>query len=189
METFSNTCRFVLACNYSSRIITPIQSRCATFRFAPLSKEDVVGYLKKISDGEVLEYDIDALEALYDVSEGDMRKAVNLLQSAAFDGHITKNKILNLARKDPEKIRQMMNLAEEGSFNESRIILAKLLSEIPGEDVVREIHKYAAETKTDPMKRLAFFEKIGEAEWRITEGADARIQLESLLAWIAVNGR
>lgn len=189
MESFSQSCRFILACNYSSRIITPIQSRCATFRFTPLKKEDVVSQLKKIADNEVLDYDLDALEALYHVSEGDMRKATNLLQSAAFDSQITKNKILKLASRDPERIRQMVALAENGSFKDARMLLSELLAEIPGEDVVREIHKYVAETKAEPQKRLEFFEKLGEAEWRITEGSDAYIQLSSLLAWIAVEGK
>jgi len=189
MESYSSSCRFVLACNYSSRIITPIQSRCATFRFMPLKQEEVVGYLQKIANNEVLDYDLDALDALYEVSAGDMRKAINLMQSAAFGGQITKNKILRLASKDPERIRQMVIFAENGNFNDSRSMLADLLVEIPGEDVVREIHKYASETKTDARERLVFFERISEAEWRITEGSDANIQLSALLAWICSEGK
>lgn len=189
MESFSSSCRFVLACNFSSRIITPIQSRCATFRFTPLKKDEVIGYLQKIANNEVLDYDADSLEALYDVSAGDLRKATNLMQSAAFGGQITKNKILKLASKDPERIRQMVMLAENGNFNDSRTMLADILAEIPGEDVVREVHKYASETKIDARERLAFFERISEAEWRITEGSDANIQLSALLAWICSEGK
>ena len=189
METFSATCRFILACSFSSRIITPIQSRCASFRFAPLKKEEAINYLKKISEDEVVDYDIDGLEALYSVTEGDLRKAVNLLQSAAFGGHVTKNKILKLSSRDPERIRQMISFAENDGFREARALLADILGEIPGEDVVKEMYRHIAETKSDPRQRLAFFEKISEAEWRITEGSDANIQLSALLAWISVEGK
>ena len=137
----------------------------------------------------MVDYDIDGLEALYSVTEGDLRKAVNLLQSAAFGGHVTKNKILKLSSRDPERIRQMISFAENDGFREARALLADILGEIPGEDVVKEMYRHIAETKSDPRQRLAFFEKISEAEWRITEGSDANIQLSALLAWISVEGK
>ena len=86
MEKFSKICRFILSCNYSSKIIDPIQSRCAVFRFKPHSREDVSDYLNKIVKNENIDIDDDALEALVHVARGDMRRAVNSLQVAASMG-------------------------------------------------------------------------------------------------------
>ena len=86
MEKYSKICRFILSCNYSSKIIDPIQSRCAIFRFKPLSVEDVSVYLGKIIETEKVEIDGDALEGLIHVARGDMRRAVNSLQVAASMG-------------------------------------------------------------------------------------------------------
>src|SRR5512136_2909571 len=83
MEKFTQTCRFILSCNYSSKIIEPIQSRCAVFRFRPLKAEDVKKYLGDIAQAEKVKLTEDGLEALVYIASGDMRKAINALQVAA----------------------------------------------------------------------------------------------------------
>src|SRR3989344_1300910 len=71
MENYSATCRFILSCNYSSKIIDPIQSRCAIFRFRLLEKKDVEKVLKLISEKENLSITPEAIETIYEGSEGD----------------------------------------------------------------------------------------------------------------------
>ncbi|MBP5684881.1 MAG: replication factor C small subunit, partial [Candidatus Methanomethylophilaceae archaeon] len=83
MEKFSGICRFILSCNYSSKIIDPIQSRCAVFRFKPLTSDDVKEFLQSIVDKENVDIDEDAMNGLIHVARGDMRRAVNSLQVAA----------------------------------------------------------------------------------------------------------
>src|SRR3989344_1796087 len=83
MENYTSTCRFILSANYSSKIIDPIQSRCAIFRFKPLPKHDVVVILDKIAYEEGLTINNDAIEVLYEVSEGDFRRVINLLQACS----------------------------------------------------------------------------------------------------------
>jgi len=83
MENYSSTCRFVLSCNYSSKIIDPIQSRCAIFRFKLLEKKDIEKYINRISEFEKLTISPEAIETIYEGSEGDCRRATNLLQSTA----------------------------------------------------------------------------------------------------------
>jgi len=83
MENYSATCRFVLSCNYSSKIIDPIQSRCAMFRFRLLEKKDIEKLLLRIAEKEGLTIDEQAMEILYEGSEGDCRRAVNLLQATS----------------------------------------------------------------------------------------------------------
>ncbi len=81
MEKYADVTRFIISCNYSSNIISPIQSRAAVFRFKFLSEENVFKYLNKIVKEEKLKIDKPALEAIYKISEGDLRKATNILQA------------------------------------------------------------------------------------------------------------
>jgi len=83
MENYTKTCRFILSCNYSSKIIDPIQSRCALFRFKPLSKEHIFEIIETISKNEKIEITSDGREALYKVSEGDCRKLENIMQACS----------------------------------------------------------------------------------------------------------
>src|SRR5436309_7955822 len=83
MEKFTDTCRFILCCNYSGRIIEPIQSRCALFRFTPLPEEKITDYLGHIAKEEGLKITPQGLKAVMEVSEGDLRKGINALQAAS----------------------------------------------------------------------------------------------------------
>ena len=106
MELYSATTRFILIANYPSKIIDPIQSRCAFFRFTPLRKEDVLSRLRYIAENEGVEYDEEALESIYEISEGDMRRAINILQAASYLGRVTVEsvyKVVGMAR--PREIR------------------------------------------------------------------------------------
>ncbi|MCY0874426.1 MAG: replication factor C small subunit, partial [Acidianus infernus] len=121
MELYTESTRFILACNYLSKIIEPIQSRTALFRFYPLKKEDVVSRLEYIAKEEKVEYDEKALETIYDVTMGDMRKAINTLQAASAYGKVTVEtvfKVLGLAQ--PKEVRDMLKLALSGKFMEAR---------------------------------------------------------------------
>lgn len=190
MENYADTCRFILACNYSSKIIPPVQSRCAMFKFLPLKENHVIKFLDGIVKNEKLQIDGETLKAIFYVGEGDMRRAVNLLQMASFDGKITKDLIYSLASREPEEVRKMLLLALGGKFKEARAVLLSLFSEhgLAGEDVVKEIHDQVFHLDIEDVQKIHLLEKIGECEFRITEGSNPRIQLESLLAQIALIG-
>ena len=81
MEIFSNTTRFALACNNSTKIIEPIQSRCAVLRYTRLSDAEVLSRLQDVAAKESVSYDVSGLEAIVFVAEGDMRNALNSMQS------------------------------------------------------------------------------------------------------------
>ena len=83
MENYAKTTRFCLICNYVSRIIEPLASRCAKFRFKPLPVDTLTRQLRMICGKESLECDDEALSALVRVSDGDMRKSIMFLQSAS----------------------------------------------------------------------------------------------------------
>jgi len=192
METYSATVRFILICNYSSKIIPPIQSRTAVFRFRTLSEEDVRKFIGWIVQGENLEVEEEAVKAIMHLCEGDLRRVANLLQAAATLGSkITEEMIYEVASQArPQDVRRMLQLALNGRFKDAREILYKMLVNqgLAGEDVVREIHRqvYALDLPEDVKVRLV--EAIGEYEFRISEGADALIQLEALLARFTAYG-
>ena len=192
MEQFSNNVRFILSCNYSSQIIDPIQSRCAVFRFAPLSDEAVEEQVRKIADEEGIEVTDGGIDALVYAADGDMRKGINGLQAAAVTGGVVDEEavfeITSTAR--PEDIREMVTLALAGDFTAARSRLDELMSDegIAGGDIIDQLHRSVWEFDLDDEAAVRLLDRIGEADYRITEGANERIQLEALLASLALDG-
>ncbi|MEM0371052.1 MAG: replication factor C small subunit [Ignisphaera sp.] len=191
MEMYVETTRFILIANYPTKIIDPIQSRCASFRFLPLKKEDVVYRLKWICSKENVSCRDDGLEVIYEVSEGDMRKAINILQGAAALGEVTVSsvyKVVGLAH--PKEIRDIINLALSGKFIEARDKLRNLMIVygLSGNDVLRQIHReiFSADLKIPEDVRVTLADLIGEIHFRVIEGSDEEIQLTALLARMAL---
>jgi replication factor C small subunit len=187
MENYTQTCRFILSCNYSSKIIDPIQSRCTVFRFKPLPKEEIFAIIDKIVAAESLTVDDAAKEALFDVSNGDVRRVENLLQAcAALSTEITEDTVFSIASyAKPKEISSLLQLAKEGNFLEARKQLLKVMLEygLSGTDIIKQVQ--AAIWKLDGVdnpKKLELIKACGEAEFRMVEGSDAFIQLEALLA-------
>jgi replication factor C small subunit len=193
MEQFSNNVRFILSCNYSSQIIDPIQSRCAVFRFSPLSDEAVGGQIRTIADQEDLAVSDDGVEALVYAADGDMRKAINGLQAASATGGAVDEEavfaITSTAR--PEEIKAMVEAALDGDFTAARASLDELLTEegIAGGDIIDQIHRSVWEFEMSDDQAVQVLDRVGETDFRITEGANERIQLEAMLASLALGGR
>ncbi len=190
MERYTRTCRFILSCNYSSKIIAPVQSRCALFRFTRIGDDIMEERLRWIADKEGLKYDNDGLKAILYISEGDMRYAINVLQStAAVAKSITKEEVFNIAsRAKPELVRKMMMLAMGGKFVEARSILDDLLinRSISGEEILLQMHKEIENLDVPNEKKLALVNLIGEYNFRLVEGANEKIQLDALAAQMAM---
>lgn len=194
MEMYTATTRFILIANYPSKIIEPIQSRCAFFRFTPLKKEDVVARLRWIAEQENVMYDPEALEVIYEVSEGDMRRAINILQAASALGKVTVDavyKVIGLAH--PREVREMINLALDGRFTEARDKLRQLMVEygLSGIDIIKQIHReiFSTEIKLPEQLRVLIADYAGEIQFRLVEGADDEIQLNAFLARLALIGK
>jgi len=192
MENYSATCRFILSCNYSSKIIDPIQSRCAIFRFKLLEKKDIEKYLQRITDSERITISPEAIEILYEGSEGDCRKAVNLLQStASIASNITEELISTvISSAKPKDIKVVLDYALTGDFQKSREKLLDIMlkESISGQDVVKSIQKEIWNLPIEPEIKVKLTEKTGEAEFRIVEGSDPFIQLQALLASFVLAG-
>lgn len=191
MENYSHVCRFCLSCNFPSRIIDAIKSRCTVFKFKRLGEEKSKELLKKIAKEEELEITQDGLDAILYISQGDLRKAINLLQSsAALEKEINKETIYEIsAQARPEIVKKMVETALKGNFKLSRKKLYELLIDqgVAGEDIVKEIHRQTSRMDIADEKKITLLEKIGEYEFRIGEGSNPQIQLEALLASFAVS--
>jgi replication factor C small subunit len=193
MENYTQTCRFILSCNYSSKIIDPIQSRCSVFRFKPLGKEEIFHIIDKIAKEEKLTVDDKGKEALYAICEGDCRKLENIMQScAAMKNHITEQVIYSVASAArPKEIHEVLMSCAKGDFSsaKNKLLDTMLNHGLSGMDVIKQIQPEIWKLEeVDSRKKLEMVKECGEAEFRMVEGSDEFIQLEALLAkFVLVN--
>ncbi len=189
MEQFSSNARFILSCNYSSKIIDPIQSRCAVFRLNRLENEEVKEYITRIAKNEGFKVSEEAIDAILRVSDGDLRRVTNVLQTAALQkDRIEEEDIYGAAASlRPEEIREILEDALKGDFMDSREKLSDLMIErgLDGQDVINAVHREVMGLGISDEGKLEIIEKLGEYEFRIAEGGTSDIQIESLLAQIS----
>ncbi len=192
MENFTNTCRFIMSCNYSSSIIDPIQSRCVVFRFKLLEKKDISEVIKRIAEKEKLKITDDALEVLYEASEGDCRRAINLLQATASIALDINAEMINIIASSakPSGIKVVLDYALAGDFVNARDKLLEIMlkESISGQDIIKAIQKEVGNLQIEPEIKVRLTEKTGEAEFRMTEGSDEFVQLQALLASFVLAG-
>lgn len=193
METYSNTARFILIGNYSSKIIEPIQSRCAVFRFKSLDEADIKKYISRIVEEEKLKITDDAIATLIYLSEGDLRKVANLLQtSVALGDKITEEVVYDVAsRARPTDVKDMLEFALSGKFEDARKKLQDMMLRqgLSGSDIISEIHRQIYFLNILEEEKVHLIEKCGEFEFRISEGGDELIQLTALLAQFLLSSR
>ena len=192
MELYYSTARFILIANYVSGIIEPIQSRCAVFRFAPIPKEAMFERLKYIAKCEGLEITDDGLEAIWDISQGDMRKAINILQAAASTSTKIDAEVVYkaLGKASPSLIKAFLQEALYGSFERALHKLDELFNVYCADpiDIVKAIHREVmssyGQIKVAEHVKPKLIALIGDAHYRILRGADPRAQIIGLLSKI-----
>lgn len=186
MEMFTGTCRFILSCNVSSKIIDPIQSRCAIFRFKPLEKKDVIKIIEKIAKEEDLKINSEAIDILFNKSNGDLRRVINLIQaSSSITKNITKDPLYEvISEAQPQEVREILEIAMKGNFLDAREKLLNLMlkKSLGGLDIIKAISQEIWNLNIKEDEKVKLVEKCGEIEFRLVEGSDEFIQLEALLA-------
>ncbi len=186
MEMYTKTARFILSCNYSSKIIDPIQSRCAVFHFRQLKKEDIFAIIDIIAKQENITINDAAKEALYEVSGGDCRKLENIMQSCAvLEKNITGKIIYEVASAArPEEVKAAMELALKNNFMGARDKLLQTMLDygLSGLDIIKNIQKEIWNLPIPDRQKVELIDKCGEIEFRMTEGSDEYVQLEAFLA-------
>ncbi len=186
MESYSMSCRFILSCNYSSKIIEPIQSRCAIYRFTPIDAAALKQRLEYIATNENIDVSGEALDAITYVAGGDLRKAINTLQSAASIGtSIDQQTVYQItATASPDDIRELLRASLDGRLSKALELLDSLIKEqgLSGSDILAQIHKALFKAQIPDSLKVRFIDRIGETDFRLSEGANERIQLEALVA-------
>jgi len=192
MENFADITRFILICNYPSKIIEPIQSRTAVFKFKRLPIEAIAQRLRYIAEMEKVDLKDDGLEALIEISEGDLRKAINLLQSVAYlRVPVTRDVVYRTAGLVyPEKVEEMIKKAYAGDFEGARKELIRVLVEegVSGEDLLQEFYRVLSRGKVielSPEDKINLLKFISDLDYRLSMGATDYLQLTALLAYIA----
>ena len=190
MEMYTKTASFILSCNYSSKIIDPIQSRCAIFRFSPVKGNQIIERLEYISKAENLNINRSAIESIVYFAEGDLRKAINILQaSASTTDKITEENIQEIVSKaKPQDVRKIVRMALNGDFIGARDLLREvmLIQGTSGEDMVTQIYQEVTRMSMENLIEddiyIDLIQNIGEYDFRIREGSNPRILLEALLS-------
>ncbi|MBQ3718456.1 MAG: replication factor C small subunit [Methanomicrobium sp.] len=187
MENYAHTCRFILSCNYSSKIIDPIQSRCAIYRFKPLDREAITEELRRIAKNEGLTISEAAMDAIIYVAQGDMRKAINALQGAAIiNSEISEDMIYEItSTAKPDEILELLHIILKGNFEAAENTLNELTVKrgiAPNELINQFYRTLVNDTTLDRRLKVELISHLGEADFRISEGADQNIQMEALMA-------
>jgi replication factor C small subunit len=189
MEQNSETCRFILSCNYSSKIIEPIQSRCAVFRFRPLDKEQILERISIVANNEDIKIENEAADAIAKVSLGDLRKAITSLQVAAsLDSNVTRDLVYETtATAPPEELHRFFLSCKEDGFQPARRRLRDILNNfgLAGTDFVNQLHRELSTVSfLDEVQKLAITEVMAETDFRMVEGGGESLQLDAMTAKI-----
>ncbi len=190
MEKYTKNCRMILICNYSNKIIPPIQSRCVVFRFSSLNDKDISERIKFIAQQENLSITIGGINALVKVSRGDARRAINYLQSCGtVSTKINEDLVFRVAGEVPsEKIKEILVNAIDGQLQLSIKILDDIINEygLSGINIIKNIHREIYDLETSEENKIHISKLLAEYEYRLSQGATEEIQLKALLANIVM---
>jgi replication factor C small subunit len=195
MESYNEISRFILICNYSSKIISPIQSRCAIFRFKGLESKDVTSRLSQVAEAKKLTINDKALKALYESSEGDMRQAINALQaSASLTSEITE-KIVSQVQGyvKPKEIKAVLLhcLDSTPNFKMARKLVLKLMESygLSGQDLVKHFNRELSRLSEEEVSGTKLYEALAmlsDVDYRLASGCNPLVQFDAFLAKLIV---
>ena len=192
MERFTETCRFIMCANYSGKIIEPIQSRCAPFRFSYLPREEHDRCLKQMAERENVKLSDEGLEAIFEVCGGDLRRAINTLQAAASLSKPVDAKVVYsiTGKASPADVQKMLKTAISGDFLEARKQLRDMIQKygVAGSDIIRQIHTEIFRAEIPEVWKVKLADVVGEIDFRLVEGSDEEVQLSALLARLVEAG-
>jgi replication factor C small subunit len=190
MENYTKNCRMILICNYSNKIIPPIQSRCVVFRFSLLNNDDIKERIKFIAKEEKIKISADGLNALVDVSKGDCRRAINYLQSCStISKNIDQETIFRVAGEvPPDRIKQILHTALEGQLNFSIKLLDDIIKDygLSGINIIKNLHREIYDLPISENLKIELSKLLAESEYRLSQGGTEEIQLQALLANIVM---
>jgi len=186
IEDAAKICRFILIANNVSKIIQPIQSRCAAFKFTSISEEDIITRLEEIAKNEKIKTDKKGLKAIYEYTEGDLRHAINLMQATASLGGITeKNVKVSAGLTKTSDVDEVLKIALSGKVPEAREKMIELIKVygMSESDFLKYLNSAVFKSKHDKLSDI--LQVIAKYDYRILVGANSEIQLSAMLAELA----
>jgi replication factor C small subunit len=186
IEDTAKICRFILIANNISKIIEPIQSRCATFKFTSVPEEDVITRLEEIAKKEKVKTDKKGLKEIYEYTEGDLRHAINLMQATASLGGITEENVKTSAGlTKTSDVDEVLKIALSGKVAEAREKMIELIKVygMSESDFLKYLNSAVFKSKHDKLSDI--LQVIAKYDYRILVGANSEIQLSAMLAELA----
>jgi replication factor C subunit 2/4 len=180
MEIYSSTTRFALACNNSTNIIEPIQSRCAVLRFTRLSDAEIFSRLQHVAMKENVAYELSGFEAIIFIADGDMRNALNALQSTVSGfGYVNSENVFKVCdQPQPTKVKVVIERAIEGKTIEALdAVMALWGSGYAATDIIQTLFKVTKGIDIPEELKLNMIREIGFTHMRIAEGLNTQLQL------------
>ncbi|XP_061586527.1 replication factor C subunit 5 [Cololabis saira] len=186
IEKFTENTRFCLICNYLSKIIPALQSRCTRFRFGPLSPDQMIPRLEHVIEQESIDVAPDGMKAIVTLSSGDMRRSLNILQSTSMaHGKVTEDTVYTCTghplRSDIANILDWcLNKGFTAAYKQ--ILELKTLKGLALQDIVTEVHLLVHRVDFPPAVRISLLIKLADIEHRVASGTNEKIQLSSMIA-------
>tara|TARA_Y100000758_G_scaffold267311_1_gene207822 strand:+ start:1210 stop:2166 length:957 start_codon:yes stop_codon:yes gene_type:complete len=183
IEDTAKFCRFILIANNISKIIDPIQSRCAVFKFTRINENEIIEQLKIISEKEKIKADEKGLKEITNYAGGDMRHAINLLQAVASAGNITQASVKSSAGlTKTTDVSDVLKLAVSGKIQDARNKMIELIKVygMSESDFLKYINKSLFEQKSENLEEMS--QIIAKYDYRVLSGANSEIQLSAMLA-------
>ena len=184
-DTAKNT-RFILIANNVSKIIEPIQSRCAAFKFTSIPEKDVITRLEEIAKKEKVKTDKKGLKEIYEYSEGDLRHAINLMQATASLGEITEESVkASAGLTKTSDVDEVLKIALSGKVAEAREKMIELIKVygMSESDFLKYLNSAVFKSKHDKLSDI--LQVIAKYDYRVLVGANSEIQLSAMLAELA----
>ena len=188
VEKYTKTTRFCLICNYISKIIPAIQSRCTRFRFSPLTEGQLSERVQHVVEQEKIDMDESGMVALIKQSKGDMRRALNALQSTALANNfknIDEQKIYStIGQPAPSTIDQIFNILMNENVANSFTKIQKIKQDqgIALQDLIEEMNLKLMEFEIDDLILAKAVQRLAEIEWRLSKGCADEKQLGAMIA-------
>ena len=190
IEDTAKYCRFILIANNISKIIEPLQSRCAVFKFTRISEKEVVSYLEEICKKEKIKFDEKGLKTIYSYSEGDMRHSINILQATASLGIVNESNVkISAGLTKTSDVGEILKLAMTGKLSDARNKMIELIKiyGMSESDFLKYLNEESYKIKTSRLSEI--LETIAKYDYRLIIGASPEIQLSALLAELGRIGK
>lgn len=186
IENYTHNTRFCLICNYISKLIPALQSRCITFRFSNIDSESSLIKLKEVIKKEKIKYNEEGLKTIIEICKGDMRKCINLLQSVCMaTGNVNEINVYKCSGEPTSEVfKNLLNYLTQNSFAETYIYINNIRLEYSMSliDLIKRIDKFILNLSLSNNQLSTLIRDLSEIENNLSNGGTDEIQLGSMIA-------